>query len=197
MATHAREILHAVFIFLLKLQSLSVHLISWREADKSEAGWNRANGNGFVSLALGVLAGFPLCCLIFEAVIITEHCTGEEQQNPDVDWSLFTTWALKDLQKYLLRFLSQYISVYALTTYYHHFCLVSHSCPMAPAPRRCPTASASPPSSALIRRPPFTTPRGCSYSRSGNGPASPPSSRQLKSSPQSVLFNLLFTFVIS
>lgn len=76
MATYAREILHAVFIFLLKLQSLSVHLISWREADKSEAGWNRANGNGFVSLALGVLAGFSLC-LIFEAGIITEHCVQE------------------------------------------------------------------------------------------------------------------------
>lgn len=64
-----------MFIFLLILQSLSVHLISWREADKSEAGWNRANGNGFVSLALGLLAGFPLCCL--GAVIITEHCVQE------------------------------------------------------------------------------------------------------------------------
>lgn len=56
-----KSFMHCLF-FLLKLQRLSVHLISWREADKSEAGWNRANGNGFVSLALGLLAGFPLCC---------------------------------------------------------------------------------------------------------------------------------------
>lgn len=69
--------------------------------------------------------------------------------------------------------------------------LLLHSCPTAPAPRRCPTASVSPPSSARTLRPPSTTPPGCSSSRSGSGPASPPSSRRRKSSPPSVSLNLL------
>lgn len=60
---------------------------------------------------------------------------------------------------------------------------------MAPVRRPCPTASASPPSSAHTRRPPFTTPPGCSSSRSGSGLASPPSSRPPKSSPRSVPFS--------
>lgn len=68
------------------------------------------------------------------------------------------------------------------------FSLVSvFSCLMVPAHRPCPTASASPPSSAPTRLPPSTTPPGWSCSRSGSGHASPPFSRPLKFSLRSVL----------
>lgn len=95
---------------------------------------------------------------------------------------------MKDLQKYIFLLFSFHIKLlhHFTASCLHYRLMCFHSCPTAPAPRLCPTASASPPSSARTRRPPFTTPPGCSSSRSGSGPASPPSSRRPKSSPQSV-----------
>lgn len=63
------------FIFLMKLQCLSAHLISRREA--KEGGGvdeNEKMGAGIVSLVLCLFAGFPLCCVLFEPVAIKEHC---------------------------------------------------------------------------------------------------------------------------
>lgn len=66
---------------------------------------------------------------------------------------------------------------------------------MVPAHQPCPTASVSRHSSARTRQPPFTTPPGCSSSRSGSGLVSPPFSRPLKSSLPSV--PLIFITLLS
>lgn len=66
---------------------------------------------------------------------------------------------------------------------------------MVPAHQPCPIASVSRHSSARTRQPPFTTPPGCSSSRSGSGLVSPPFSRPLKSSLPSV--PLIFITLLS
>lgn len=162
-------------------------------------------GTGIVSLVLCLFAGFPFCCLLFEPVTIKEHYVHGRNKRVLIwihfDWSLFTTDAWKDLQKYIfsqnLVFLF-FLPRKAFKLFVHCtsssfsllFCLISlqsfPSCPTAPARRLCLTASASPPSSARTHRPLSTTPPGCSSSRSGSGPASLLSSKPLKSSPQSV-----------
>lgn len=160
-------------------------------------------GTGIVSLVFCLFAGFPLCCLLFEPVAIKElHLQEREswfefilievclQQVPRRTFrsicspkSHFCMFLLSKMSLVLpALFTVFYSSVNPLPT---HLSSVP-SCLMAPARRPCPTASVSPPSSARIHPPPSTTPPGCSSSKSGSGPASPPSSRPLKSSPQSV-----------
>lgn len=160
-------------------------------------GWiweNRRAGIVSVVLRLFFCWLSSLCCLRFEPVPIKERRVQGKNKRVLIwicfDWSLFTSDALKDLQKYIFLCFSISSPAELLHPYLISSPFLPRSSRTAPALRLCPTASASPPSSARTRRPPFTTPPGCSSSRSGSGPASPPSSRRPKSSPQSVPFNL-------
>lgn len=145
----------------------------------------------FIFFSPVFFAGVRLCCLLFEPIIIKECCVQGNNKRVLI-WMhsaclLFVPWRTFTGTFSYVSFHIKRASPLTASCLHPS---VFHSCLMAPALRLCPTANASPPSSALTRRPPFTTPPGCSSSRSGNGPASPPSSRRLKSSPQSVPFNI-------
>lgn len=168
--------------------------ISRRGAERMERlGMKMKSGSGDClpdSLSLQYV-GFPLCCFLFEPFAFKEHCVQARNKAVQIwihlDWSLFSTDASNDPSEVFSPPRLLYPSCLSHCLLLILFLSVS-SCPMAPARRPCPTASASPPSSARTRRPPFTTPPGCGFSRSGSGPALPPSSRPPKSSPQSVPF---------
>lgn len=197
---YAWEILRAVFYFILKLklQSLSAHLISRREAERREGG-REGGGVGeneqmeaglFLWFSVFLLAFLSVVCYLNQSSSKNSVCSGKTRESWFEYILIEVCLLLVPWRTFRSIFFSCSLS-HQTSVSFNCFLPplpshVFHSCPMAPALRLCPTASASPPSSARTRRPPFTTPPGCSSSRSGSGPASPPSSRRLKSSPQSV-----------